>query len=195
MIHALVLAAGAGERMGAAKPLVRWRERSFVAHVIAAVRDGGCAHAWVVQGAWPLPAAELGDATAVVHPGWAAGPFSSLQAGLRAMSSTPPGAVVVATIDRPHLRASTVAALIEAWRREPDAIWQPMRAGRRGHPVLLPWSAAAQVSMSSADSLRASMAALAHPRRTVDSSDPAVIDNIDTPEDLARLLADDGGRG
>lgn len=195
MIHALVLAAGAGERMGAAKPLLRWRDRSFVAHVLAAVREGGCTRAWVVQGAWPLPAEELGDATIVVHPGWAAGPFTSLRAGVRAISVMAPAAVLIASIDRPHLQAATVAALVAAWRREPTAIWQPSQAGRRGHPVLLPWSAAAHALATSAASLRELMAALPHPRRTLASDDPAVLDNIDTPEDLARLLAEDGGQG
>ncbi|MBX7081006.1 MAG: NTP transferase domain-containing protein [Nannocystaceae bacterium] len=190
MIAALVLAAGQGARMGAPKPLVQWRGRSLLAHVLTYLRDGGVSRAWVVEGAWPLPDTELGGATRVVHRGWAEGPFTSLQAGLAAIAVHDPAAVIVATVDRPHVRASTVVALLQAFARAPQCVWQPAFGGRRGHPVLLPSAAIASVLAASPQaSLREVLAAPQLPRDVVLVDDAAVVDNVDTPEQLAALAS------
>lgn len=190
MIAALVLAAGQGARMGAPKPLVQWRGRSLLQHVLTYLRDGGVAAAWVVEGAWRLPDAALGDATRVVHPGWANGPFTSLQAGLAAIVGHDPQAVLVATVDRPHVRASTIAALLQAFARAPERVWQPAFGRRRGHPVLLPRSTIATIVAASPQaSLREVLAAPQCSRDVVEVDDAAVVDNIDTPAQLAALAS------
>lgn len=184
-LAAVVLAAGASQRMGEPKPLVEWRGRPFVRHVVDALRDGGCDPVLVVEGAHALPEAAIAPARRVVHAGWADGPFSSLQAGLRA---TGPGAVLVATVDRPHLRAATIRALLDAHADDRDAVWQPEHGGTRGHPVLLPRAVRDEVlAATPGTTLRDVLERTAAPRRNVVVDDPAVLDNIDTPADLARL--------
>jgi CTP:molybdopterin cytidylyltransferase MocA len=185
-VAAIVLAAGASVRMGSPKPLVQWRGRAFVRHVIDALRDAGCDPIVVVEGAHALPDDAIAGARRVVHEGWANGPLSSLQAGLRA---TGEGAVLLATVDRPHVGTHTIAALLAAHAEHPDAVVQPRFAGRRGHPLVLPASLRAPVlAAAPTDDLRAVLARAHAQRRELAVDDPAVLDNVDTPADLARLL-------
>ncbi|HWB75478.1 MAG TPA: nucleotidyltransferase family protein [Nannocystaceae bacterium] len=182
-IAAIVIAAGASLRMGSPKPLVQWRGRAFVRHVIDALRSAGCDPIVVVEGAHALPDDAITPARRVRHEGWAQGPLSSMQAGLRA---TGEGAVLLATVDRPHVEASTIAALLAAHAEDRDAVVQPLHEGRRGHPLILPASLrAAVLAAAPTDNLRALLQSARRHEVAVD--DPAVLDNIDTPADLARL--------
>jgi molybdenum cofactor cytidylyltransferase len=188
-VAAVVLAAGASVRMGAAKPLVRWRGLPMVGHVIAAVRDGGCDPIVVIEGAHALPDDAIAGARRVVHAQWALGPLSSVQAGLRALDGRESG-VLIATVDRPHLAAATVRALLDAHAGDREAVLQPAFRGRRGHPVLLPAKQRdALLALDPTASLRDLLdrPELAALRRSIAVDDPAVLDNIDTPADLARL--------
>lgn len=191
MPAAVVLAAGASRRMGAAKPLVRWRDRPLVAHVIASLDAIDCRPIVVVEGAHALPDDVIAPAIRVRHPGWAEGPMTSLRAGLAAIRRIDATAsVVVATVDRPHVRIATMAALVAAAARAPDAVWQPQLGERRGHPLVLPRALVDDLLVTDDPSLREALAR-APRRRTLMVDDPAVLDNIDTPEDLARLVAAD----
>lgn len=190
-LAALVLAAGAGARMGRPKALIAWRGRSFVRHAIALAEAAGCDPILAVEGAAELPAAELGPALKLTNPTWPSGQSDSLRRGLAALLSRAPGApVLVLTVDRPHLAPATVVALATAARASPSQIWQPSHAGRRGHPIvypaaLLPILAALPPDQTPRDLLaRPDVAVL---RRTLAVDDPAVLDNIDLPADLARL--------
>ena len=82
----LVLAAGAGRRLGGPKaPLVVDGER-LVDRAVRVLREGGCDPVLVVLGAWvgDVPGAEV-----VVNADWASGLGSSLRAGLRAAEAYP----------------------------------------------------------------------------------------------------------
>lgn len=190
-LAALVLAAGAGARMGRPKALIAWRGRSFVRHAIALAEAAGCAPILAVEGAAELPPAELGPASKLTNPTWPNGQADSLRRGLAELLLRAPGApVLVLTVDRPHLAPATVVALATAARASPSQIWQPSHAGRRGHPIvypaaLLPILAALPPDQTPRDLLaRPDVAVL---RRTLAVDDPAVLDNIDLPADLARL--------
>lgn len=184
-VAAIVIAAGASVRMGSPKPLVQWRGRAFVRHVIDALHGTGCAPIVVVEGAHALPDDVIAPARRVRHPGWAQGPLSSIQAGLRA---TDEGAVLLATVDRPHVDVATIAALLAAHEDDPDAVVQPFHAGRRGHPLVLPASLRASV-LAAAPTANLRDVLRDARRRELAADDPAVLDNIDTPADLARLPA------
>jgi CTP:molybdopterin cytidylyltransferase MocA len=185
----LVLAAGAGARMGRPKALIGWRGRSFLRHAVALAEAAGCDPIVAVEGAVHLPAAELGPAERAINPTWPRGQADSLRRGLQAVHARVPGrAVLVLTVDRPHVRAATVAALAAAARTVPECIWQPVHAGRRGHPLIWPAALIPELLALAADETPRDLLAR-HPglRRTVEVDDPAVLDNLDRPEDLARL--------
>jgi molybdenum cofactor cytidylyltransferase len=196
-VAALVLAAGAAERMGRPKALLPLGELSLLARSIALVREGGCDPVIVVEGAHPLdvePALREQGVIRALNPDWPLGPLSSLQVGLRAaLEGGELDGLLVHHVERPRVAAATVAALIAALAREPDAIWQPQFEGRSGHPML--WPRACFGDLFALDPTRASARTLvrdprnAARRRKLACSDEGVLDNIDTPDDYARLLA------
>jgi CTP:molybdopterin cytidylyltransferase MocA len=191
---AVVLAAGASTRMGRPKSLIQWRGQAFVTHVVGLADRAGCRPIVVVDGAVVLPSDVLAGATRITNGDWQAGQLSSLQEALRALSfssDTPPRrGVLVLTVDRPHVQFDTIARLVEAHAEDPSAIWQPAHRGRRGHPILYPHDVAADLlELASGETPRTLLARkdVAARRRLLDVDDPAVVENIDRPEDLERL--------
>lgn len=188
---AVVLAAGASTRMGRPKPLLEWRGRPFVWHVLEQARAAGAEPVIVVEGAVALPREQLGGAMVVRNEAWAEGPLGSLQAGLRAVIEAGVVApVLVLTVDRPHVRADTLHALARAVESDPTAIWQPRHGDRRGHPIvypedLVPALIALRPPTTPRDLLLRSE--VAPRRRQFDTDDAAVLDNLDAPQDLLRL--------
>lgn len=191
-LAAVVLAAGASTRMGRPKALLRWRGRPFVSHAIEQARAAQARPIVVVQGAVPLPDDARPDTRLVHNEAWADGPLGSLQAGLRALvdddGSAP--AVLVLTVDRPHITGSTLRTLADAFGRDPSAIWQPQHGDRRGHPILYPADLVPQVLALRPPQTPRDLLARRHVaarRRSVAVDDPAVLDNLDRPDDLERL--------
>jgi CTP:molybdopterin cytidylyltransferase MocA len=130
--HGVLLAAGAGSRMGRPKVLVEdWLERG-----VRALREGGCERVLVVLGAEADRARELLahlDVDVVVAEDWEQGMGASLRAGLAAL----PGhaeAAVVTLVDLPDVGAEVVRRVLEA---EGD-LRRASYDGRPGHPVHLP---------------------------------------------------------
>ena len=190
-LGAVVLAAGAGERMGRPKALLEWRGRSFVRHAVAQAEAAEASPIVVVEGAVVIPAEDLGPAIKVTNPTWPQGQMDSLRRGLVELDMLAPGcAALVLTVDRPHVRPETVAALAAAFRAAPPQVWQPEHGGRRGHPLIWPAMLVPQLlALGPGDSPRD---LLGRPevtglRRALAVDDPAVLDNLDRPADLARL--------
>lgn len=133
----LVLAAGAGTRMGRPKALcvtpdgVPWLQRAHDALV-----GGGCSRVRVVLGAAADDARALvpPDAEVVVAAGWAGGMGVSLAAGL--VDPDPAVAVVVTLVDLPDLDARAVSRVTAA-PVLPDDLRRATFAGVPGHPVLV----------------------------------------------------------
>ena len=182
---AVVLAAGASTRMGQPKALLQLDGRSFVACAVELARRAGCSPIVVVTGAVDL--SREGLAAQLVHnETWPEGQLGSLQRGLAALRD--PAGVLVLTVDRPHLRVSTVVTLVAAFRTAPQFSWQPEHAGRRGHPVVYPREMlAALAALPPTADPRELLRSQGELRRVVAVEDPAVHDNLDRPEDVARL--------
>jgi CTP:molybdopterin cytidylyltransferase MocA len=176
--------------MGAPKALLVWRGQPFVVHSIALARVVQAAPIVVVEGAHAVPDELLAGAVRVKNEAWSLGPLGSLQAGLRVATKDDPQAVLVLSVDRPHVEPATVAALVAAWRKEPSAVWQPSRDGKHGHPIVWPLDLAHRVLALTIDAnARDVLAAhdVAPRRRFLEVADNAVLDNIDAPEDLELL--------
>jgi CTP:molybdopterin cytidylyltransferase MocA len=183
----LLLAAGEGRRLGRAKALVEdrhgstWLERS-----VAAVRDGGVTHVYVVVGAARAEVtAAVPAGCRVVHAAnWAEGMGASLHAGLTAVSleHADADAVLVMLVDTPGVGADVVRRLTS--RSGPEALARAAYGSGPGHPVLLGrdhWPGVLEVASGdrgARDYLRA------HPVTLVECADIGTGDDVDTAEAL-----------
>lgn len=150
----MLLAAGAGSRLGRPKALISAGGRLLVERGVALLRAAGCDPVVVVLGAAAeevRTTADLASATVVVNDEWPTGMGSSLRVGLAAV---PPdaGAVVVALVDQPLVRPAAVERLIAAWQGGAVAAVATY-AGAPRNPVLLDrslWSDVAAAAIGDA---------------------------------------------
>ena len=188
MIWGVVLAGGASTRLtprlGVPKGLVPLGDGCFLTAIVRALKAGGCEAVVVAVGAYPeaYSAAVAGEAQVVTVLDWPRGMRATLRAALRAV---PAGASVIMThVDRPSLRARTVAALIEAADGERPIL--PTWRGRVGHPILLPPVACEALCAPDDTPLRDRLP-LWRPRR-LPVEDPGIRLNINTPRACAHFL-------
>ena len=139
-MEGLLLAAGAGRRMGMPKALVTDDAGSWLLRGVATLRDGGCSRVTVVLGAEAERARPLLDGldvTVVVADDWAEGMGASLRVGLRSLGGSADSGVVVSLVDLPDLVPEVVARVIDAAEAGPAALARASYDGKVGHPVLL----------------------------------------------------------
>lgn len=139
MIWALILAAGKSERMGAAKLLLPWGEKTVIEAVVRAALDSEADGTSVVLGS---RAAEIGRVIekypvgVLDNPDFEKGMLSSVQRGF---GGIPEGvrAVLVLLGDQPFITGALINRVISAYKETGKGIVLPVHEGRRGHPVLV----------------------------------------------------------
>ncbi len=138
MTAGLLLAAGAGRRMGSPKALVRDADdTSWLQRAVQVLATGGCAPVYVVLGAAADEARALLDgldAEVVVADDWADGMSASLRAGLAAVTGEQ--SALVSLVDLPDVSAAVVARVLETGSAA-DVLARATYDGRPGHPVLI----------------------------------------------------------
>ena len=139
MIRGLLLAAGAGRRMGMPKALVRDESgEPWLLRGVETLRGGGCQEVTVVLGAAADEAAALLDGAGVdvvVAADWAEGMGASLRAGLASLDAGVE-AVLVSLVDLPDVSADVVSRVLDA-AVDNGVLRRAAYDGRPGHPVLL----------------------------------------------------------
>lgn len=131
----LLLAAGAGSRMGMPKALVHDDEGSWLQRGVRTLTEGGCDEVTVVLGASADEAVGLLDGLGVdvvMAHDWEAGMSASLRAGLGAVGGD---AAVVLLVDLPDVTAEVVRRVADA--AGPSTLARATYAGRPGHPVVI----------------------------------------------------------
>jgi CTP:molybdopterin cytidylyltransferase MocA len=188
-IAGLVLAAGESRRLGRPKALLEVGGETLLARAVRVLREGGCADVLVVSGGTRLvvPGAKMLD-----NPDWATGMGSSLRVGLTAIPRA--DAVVIMVVDTPGIGADVVRRLRRAHRDGATAVVATYD-GEPRNPVLLARRHWAEVIELAVGDMGARAFLARHPElvRQVECGDIADPADIDTPDDLARLL--DGPRG
>ncbi len=128
---AVILAAGESRRMGEAKQLLPFAGKTMLQCVIDAVAVD---EKIVVLGYRADEiAGKIHGAKVVRNPNYAAGMFTSVQAGLRELPAKTK-VVMIAVGDQPKLQPATVQTLLDKFTGK---ILVPSFNGRQGHPLLL----------------------------------------------------------
>lgn len=194
MVPGIVLAAGASSRMGRSKGLLPCGDSgpTFVAGVLLALREGGVEDAIVVGRAGDESLrreVETHGGRFVENPRPDDGQLSSLLAGLNVADRPGVRGVIVTPVDVPMIASRTVAALLDAFNTAPAPVVRAVHRGRHGHPVI--FSRTVFGDLRRADpSVGARGVVHAHASAVIDVEvdDPAVLVDVDTPEDYARLF-------
>jgi molybdenum cofactor cytidylyltransferase len=139
MLAALILAAGESRRMGSAKALLLYNDRTFVEHLLDVTRHSRIGVQRVVLGAEAEYIRErlgLDSSLMIENPDWQQGQLSSIQAGIRSLAETPTEGVLLCLVDHPLISSTLVKTLIESFDASGKAIVLPSYLGRRGHPLI-----------------------------------------------------------
>ena len=192
-VAALVLAAGSGSRMGGANKLLQpVGGIAMVRRVANAALASRCVSVRVVTGfaAEELRASLAGlDLDFTHNPEHASGMASSLRRGLVALADDV-DAVVVLLADMPCIDGRHIDRLIDAFDPDQAKIVVPMKAGRRGNPILWPRAFFDEMRAVSGD-VGARDLLQRHVGRieAVDFDDDAIFADVDTPAALSQLDA------
>ncbi len=191
-VVALVLAAGAGTRMGRPKQLLPVGGRPMLQHAVDAAAAGGLGELVVVLGhaAGEVAAALVlpPGARTVVNDRHAEGQATSLAAGLAAMPADAAAALVLLG-DQPEVRPHAVRAVVAARRPGGPPMLRAAYRGRPGHPVLLEralWPEVAELRGEGGGRVLAARDPAALGLVEVGGDPP---EDVDTPEDHERLLS------
>lgn len=192
MIAAIITAAGTSSRMGRPKATLRLGSKTFLETVISGCQAAGIRRRVVVLGAdmdKVLSIIDLNNEKVVQNPAPESGPIGSIRLALAALVNHPVEAVLVWHVDRPHVAVSTVTKLVGRVRRGGASIVLPAFHGARGHPVVFARTVFEEL-LSAPEDEGARAVVRADPQRVaiVPVDDPAVVEDIDTPEDYRRLL-------
>jgi len=190
-LAAVILAAGAGTRMGGrAKALLPVDQTTFLARVIETARRVGVGRQVIVLGHLASEVErtveDADDLVVVRNPEPQRGQLSSLKIGLREVDDD--DAILAWPVDHPLVRPRTIERIIAAAQRHPGRIVVPRFDGHGGHPTLFPRTLFAAL-LALPDDAGARGLYQRHPESVLrlDVDDPGVRHDVDTPEDYARI--------
>lgn len=173
--------------MGRPKALLRYRGRTFLEHILDAVKAARIEKTVIVVG---HHRAEISHAfpelRLVLNPDYEQGMSTSVKAGVRALPAGPAG-VGIFLVDHPLIQPATIEAL--AQQLQPGRIVVPSWEGRRGHPVLFAADLLPEILALGPDE-GLNVVVRRSPERVsaVPVIDSGVLQDIDTPEQFEKLL-------
>ncbi len=189
LVAAVVLAAGTSSRLGQSKQLAPIAGRPALAYTLDALRASRVARIVLVLGhaADDIAAAlDLTGVTVVRNDAYAEGQSTSVLAGVKSLGDEIAAALMVVG-DQPLLSPSVVDAVVAAFERTGGPFIVPVYENEWGNPVLL-----ARVTWPLLDNLKGDTGARPILRKHMDMVlevpvPGALLDDIDTPDDYARI--------
>lgn len=199
-VGGILLAAGAGERMGhRPKSLLELGGVPLIRRQIIALSGAGVDELVVVlghHGERIAQAIQEFPVTVVHNPAPAAGQVSSLRVGLRALSPRI-DTVLVALADQPLINAQDINDLIGAYKKRPAGtqVVQPEVDGQPGNPVMFSGEVREQILAGEAR-VGCKQWQAAHPEQVHRwvSTNQRYRTDVDTLEDIEALAARTGHR-
>jgi molybdenum cofactor cytidylyltransferase len=206
-IAAVILSAGASRRMAEPKALLKVNGISFLQHIMCMLTAAGIRDTVIVLGAGrDTIQATLGwfGGRIAINDAWESGQLSSIITGIDALgggtaggrigdADVSPGSgfdgILIWPVDHPLITAPIIGEMVRAFRESSKPIAVPVHQGRRGHPIILAHAVLNEVR-TAPESIGLRSVVHAHEQEIceVQTNDPGVLINIDTPEDYHRYV-------
>lgn len=186
-IAAILLAAGKSQRMGSCKQLLPLGGTTVIGRCLDTLLKGGVSEIVVViseAGQSVAEAVSSCPVSIVVNPDAGGDMASSIRAGRDALSSAA-NAVLICLCDYPLVSAATIADLIGQHQSQPGRIVIPCCEGKRGHPLLFPRTLLNRLAPGMI--LRDLVGGHAQQISHIETGDPGILIDMDTPEDYRRI--------
>jgi len=186
MINAIVLAAGESRRMGKLKPLLRFRDTTFLEQIISVLKLSDVDRVTVVLGAGAETiekSIDLSGTDVVVNKDYRKGQLSSLVAGLK---NTPAetDAILVCLVDNPFITKTVVNRIISKFKETKSPIVVPVFNKKRGHPALFSRSLFKELRNAPAkEGARYVLYSNEEKVLELETPESGILVGIDTPED------------
>ncbi len=188
-ISGLVLGAGASQRFGPPKQLLPYRGTTMLGSVVdQAQRATGLDEVVVVLGRAADQVREqvdFGAARVVENPVFGEGCSSSYRAGIGAINPES-SAIMIILGDRPHVTPEIINRLADEWQDAPIALCSYQ--GRKGHPMIFARSLFPELIDLHGDKAAWKLVDANESLVQEVEFDIAYPDDINTPEDFARLV-------
>jgi molybdenum cofactor cytidylyltransferase len=190
-VAAVVLAAGSSSRLGQPKQLAPIAGRPAISYTLDALRASRVDRIILVLGhaADAIAAAlDLSGVTVVRNDAYAEGQSTSVIAGVQSLGDDVEAALMVVG-DQPLLAPTVVDAIVRAYEQTGGPFIVPVYEGEWGNPVLL-----ARATWPLLENLKGDTGARPILRKHMDMVlevpvPGSLLDDIDTPEDYARIRA------
>ena len=192
-VVAILLAAGESRRMGQLKALLPWQGVSLIKHQVASLRAGGVDQVVVVLGHRSDELkSELGNTAGVswqLTPDYLQGKTTSIKAGLNALGTDLPLALLLLNVDQPR-STGVIRFLLENHLFEGSLITIPPHNGKGGHPIILSPTLLDELRRIDEESFGIKAVVQRHIEgtRRVEMDSPEVLWDLNTPEEYQRVL-------
>jgi molybdenum cofactor cytidylyltransferase len=190
-LHIIVLAAGAATRFGRPKQLAVFAGRPLLMHVLGRAIEVAGSSVSVVIGANAAaiaPVLNRCNASVIVNRGWQEGIASSIRMAVQRLPGACDGAMLLLA-DQLGITAADLQHLADLWHRQPGSIVAARYGGGLGVPAIFPRALFADLIELRGD--RGAQTLLRrHESRLVALQLPAAAQDVDTPEDLKRLIGE-----
>ena len=192
-VVAILLAAGESRRMGQLKALLPWQGVSLIKHQVASLRAGGVDQVVVVLGHRSDELkSELGDTAGVswqLNPDYLQGKTTSVKAGLNALGTDQPQALLLLNVDQPR-SAGVIQFLLEDHLSQGSLITIPTHNGKGGHPIIMSPMLLDELHRIDEESFGIKAVVQRHLEgtRRVELDSPEVLWDLNTPEEYQQVL-------
>jgi molybdenum cofactor cytidylyltransferase len=188
---AVILAAGASQRLGRPKQLLLHHGEPLLRRTARFALEAGCSPVFIVLGyeaAQMAPALAGLDVCPIMNPDWQQGMSSSLRHGIEAVRASPPQPenLLLLVSDQPRLDAAILGRLLRAHSANPSGITASRYAGRLGVPAIFAAEFYAELAAISGDQ-GARRVLAAHPEAVAALDWPDGAFDVDTAADAASL--------
>jgi len=187
-IAGVLLAAGGSSRLGYPKQLITFRDKPLISHMISVIMNGGINELYVVVGSRKeeiISAIEDNDVHIAHNSNWEAGLSTSIHRALMIVEKEY-DTVMMFVIDQPYLHPTLINKILGVMRLSRLKIIAARSCGQQIHPVVYRREIYPELLKLKGD--RGAKEIIQKHRVTwVDWPDPAILQDIDTPEDAESI--------